>query len=110
MKEIYFILSSLNDSHFRKRVEEFLDHGYHVKVYGFKRRGQSLPPMRYTPIVLGEIENRNFSARLSLLFLVGCGYYSYDLGRSCFTAADYTACYDGNGIWHDYQFGHNQIP
>lgn len=66
MKEIYFILSSLNDSHFRKRVEEFLDHGYHVKVYGFKRRGQSLPPMRYTPIVLGEIENRNFSARLSL--------------------------------------------
>jgi glycosyltransferase involved in cell wall biosynthesis len=37
-----------------------------VKVYGFKRKGQKLPQMRYEPIVLGEIENRNFSARLSL--------------------------------------------
>ena len=64
MKEIVFILSSLNDSHFRKRVEEFMDKGYQVKVYGFKRKGQNLPLLRYTPIILGEIENRNFTARL----------------------------------------------
>lgn len=66
MKDVIFILSSLNDSHFRKRVEEFIDNGYQVKVYGFKRKGQKLSQMRYEPIVLGEIENRNFSARLSL--------------------------------------------
>jgi glycosyltransferase involved in cell wall biosynthesis len=65
-KQIIFILSSLNDSHFRKRVEEFLDNGYEVKVYGFKRKGQNLPELRYTPIILGEIENRNFKSRLSL--------------------------------------------
>lgn len=65
-KEIIFILSSLNDSHFRKRVEEFIDNGYQVKVYGFKRKGQNLSDFRYKPVVLGEIENRNFLARLPL--------------------------------------------
>ena len=44
MKEIVFILSSLNDPHYRKRVEEFMDHGYEVTVYGFKREGRELPP------------------------------------------------------------------
>lgn len=65
-KDIVFILSSLNDSHFRKRVEEFLDNGYQVKVFGFKRKGQSLPKTRFTPTILGEIENRNFSSRIFL--------------------------------------------
>lgn len=66
MKQIIFILSSLNDSHFRKRVEEFVEHGYDVKVYGFKRVGQKLPEFKYPVTVLGEIQNRNFKARLSL--------------------------------------------
>lgn len=65
-KHIIFILSSLNDSHFRKRIEEFIENGYQVKVLGFKRKGQDLPPLPYIPIVLGEIENRNFKSRLSL--------------------------------------------
>lgn len=65
-KDVIFILSSLNDSHFRKRVEEFMEHGYQVKVYGFKRKGQNLPQLRYEPVILGEIKNRNFTNRLSL--------------------------------------------
>ncbi len=67
MKEIAFVLSSLNDTHFKKRVEEFMIHGYQVKVYGFIRKGQKLPPLRYSPVILGEIVNRNFKSRLSLL-------------------------------------------
>ncbi len=66
MKEIVFILSSLNDPHYRKRVEEFIEAGFTVKVYGFKRHGQLLPKMSYTPLVLGEIQERNYSARLEL--------------------------------------------
>lgn len=66
MKEIIFILSSLNDSHFRKRVEEFMEHGYIVKVFGFKRADQELPEFKYPVNILGEIQNRNFKSRLSL--------------------------------------------
>lgn len=67
MKEIIFILSSLNDPHYRKRVEEFMDHGYEVTVYGFTRTGRELPESRYTPIVLGDIQNRSFRSRISIL-------------------------------------------
>lgn len=67
MKEIVFILSSLNDPHYRKRVEEFMDHGYEVTVYGFTRTGRELPASRYVPIVLGEIQNRSFKSRISIL-------------------------------------------
>lgn len=66
MKEFVFILSSLNDPHYRKRVEEFIDKGCKVQVYGFKRRGQILQDLPYKPIVLGEIQERNYSARLNL--------------------------------------------
>lgn len=67
MKEIVFILSSLNDPHYRKRVEEFMDHGYCVTVYGFKRIGRDLPDSRYTPVILGEIANRSFKSRIRIL-------------------------------------------
>ena len=67
MREIVFILSSLNDPHYRKRVEEFMDHGYSVTVYGFNRIGRELPESRYTPVVLGEIPNRSFKSRIRIL-------------------------------------------
>lgn len=66
MKEIVFILSSLNDPHYRKRVEEFIDKGFNVRVYGFMRKGQVLQDLPYTPIILGEIQSRNYSARINL--------------------------------------------
>lgn len=84
MKEIVFILSSLNDSHFRKRVEEFMDNGYQVTVYGFKRKGQNFPDLRYKPVILGEIENRNFTARLSLFNKSIKGIKKECKGRLCF--------------------------
>lgn len=84
MKEIIFVLSSLNDSHFRKRVEEFMDNGYQVKVFGFKRKGQNLPVLRYEPVILGEIENRNFSARLSLFNKSIKGIAKECKGKLCF--------------------------
>lgn len=67
MKEIVFILSSLSDSHYRKRVEEFIEHGYNITVYGFKRKGQKLSGnYMYKPVILGEIRSRHFTSRLSL--------------------------------------------
>jgi glycosyltransferase involved in cell wall biosynthesis len=66
MKEFVFILSSLNDTHYIKRVEEFIDNGYKVTVYGYKRKGKTLPKHSYVPIILGEIQERNYSARLNL--------------------------------------------
>ena len=66
MKEFVFILSSLNDPHYRKRVEEFIDNGYKVTVYGYKRKGQILQELAYKPIILGEIQERNYRARLNL--------------------------------------------
>lgn len=67
MQEIVFILSSLNDPHYRKRVEEFVEHGYKVVVYGFKRKGLKLyPSTMYRAIILGEIECRNYGSRLHL--------------------------------------------
>lgn len=68
MNQIVFILSSLNDPHFRRRVEEFIAHGYDVNVYGFKRAGSKLPETSYKPIILGEIKNRNFFSRLLLFY------------------------------------------
>ena len=66
MKEIVFILSSLCDPHFRKRVEEFAEHGYKVKVYGYKRHNQNIQQFPVEPHILGEISNRNYLKRLRL--------------------------------------------
>lgn len=84
MKEIIFILSSLNDPHYRKRVEEFMDHGYEVTVYGFKRAGRDLPDLRYTPIVLGEIQNRSFRSRIGALNSKIRSISSNCKGKLCF--------------------------
>lgn len=64
--QINFILSSINDTHYLKRVQEFIDHGYEVKVYGFKRKGLNLPKVNFKIIELGIIDCRNYFSRLSL--------------------------------------------
>lgn len=68
MKEIVFILSSLCDPHYRKRVEEFVEHGYKVTVYGFSRLNQKLQNFPVEPFVLGEISNCKYSKRLKLFY------------------------------------------
>ncbi len=67
MKEVVFILSSLCDSHYRKRVEEFVENGYNVAVYGFKRKGLNLQPFPCKVAELGEISNLSYFARLPIL-------------------------------------------
>ena len=63
--KIIFILSSLCDNHFSKRVIEFIEHGYEVEVYGFKRRNEPLmKDTPYTPHVLAEIESANYFSRV----------------------------------------------
>lgn len=65
MKEIIFILSSLSDSHFRKRVEDFIEAGYHVTVYGFKREGEQISEsLPYKVHILSEIKSRNYFDRI----------------------------------------------
>lgn len=66
--KISFILGSLNDSHYRKRVEEFVRYGYEVQVFGFLRKGQCLPEYPCTVNVLGTIKERNYKDRLGLFY------------------------------------------
>jgi len=67
-KSVVFVLSSLNDPHFQKRVKEFIGHGYSVFVYGFLREGQGVPVLDYKYTVLGTIRERDYFSRLALYF------------------------------------------
>lgn len=40
-KKIVFVLNAISLTRCRKRVQEFLDHGYQVDVYGFDRGGEA---------------------------------------------------------------------
>ena len=65
---ISFVLGSLNDSHYRKRVEEFVKYGYDVQVFGFLREGQVLPEYTCSVNILGTIKERNYRDRLILFY------------------------------------------
>jgi len=84
MKEIVFILSSLNDSHYQKRVEAFIAAGYRVEVYGFKRVNQSLSPLPYHYTILGEISSRNYSSRLKIFYQSIKSIANKCRGKICF--------------------------
>ncbi len=68
MKEIVFILSSLNDPHYQKRVEAFIEAGYNVMVYGYKRKSRAIQELPYKYTILGEIENGDYNSRLKLYY------------------------------------------
>ena len=63
--KIVFILPSIDDSHYKNRVLEFIENGYDVKVYGFYRldRERKLP-FEYS--LLGRLENARYTNRLRL--------------------------------------------
>ena len=63
-----FVLGALNDSHYRKRVEEFVKQGYDVQVFGFLREGQTLPEYPCSVNVLGTIKERHYKDRLMLFY------------------------------------------
>lgn len=84
MKEIIFILSSLCDPHYRKRVEEFVEHGYKVKVYGFARKNQTIEIFPCEPIVLGYTENASYANRIKLYYKCFKSIAKDCLGKLCF--------------------------
>lgn len=85
MRKIIFILSSLSDSHFRKRVEDFIEAGYHVTVYGFKRQGEQIPDsLPYKVHILSEIKSRNYFARLSTYYKCFKSLSKVCKGKLCF--------------------------
>lgn len=65
MKTIVFIVPSIDDSHYKNRIIEFIENGYDVKVYGFSRRDKerNLP---YDYNILGNIENASYANRVKL--------------------------------------------
>lgn len=84
MKDIVFILSSLNDTHFQKRVKSFIEDGYNVTVYGYKRKGQPIPDLPYKYNVLGEISSRAYFSRLQLYYNTIKGIAKECNGKLCF--------------------------
>lgn len=50
MKKIVFILSSLQDYHAIKRIQEFKEHGYEYEVCGFSRDNGNLPDIPFRTI------------------------------------------------------------
>ena len=47
--QIIFIVPSISDSHYRNRIIEFIDKGYTVNVYGFKRKNSNKKPVGICP-------------------------------------------------------------
>lgn len=55
MRRIVFILDAIQDTHALKRVEEFVDNGFPIKVYGFNRENCPIPTNpKFDITILGE--------------------------------------------------------
>ncbi len=53
-KKIVFVLNAVSLTRCQKRVQEFIDHGYEVDVYGFERGGETYAqPANYTIETIG---------------------------------------------------------
>lgn len=66
---IVFILGSVTDSHQKNRIEEFIQNGFDVKVYGFRRNGHELSKCLKYPIeILGDIEDGSYKQRLPIYY------------------------------------------
>lgn len=68
MSRIIFILNNVADTRSHKRIREFIDHGYEVKVYGCQRTGiafnQQYP---YEVNVFGNFGQNHYLKRLGIL-------------------------------------------
>ncbi len=62
-----FIIPSINDSHFKNRIIEFVERNLDVAVYGFSRSNQKIPnELPYKFEILGELRDENYKERISL--------------------------------------------
>lgn len=66
MKKIVFILSSVQDSHCKNRIEEFIEYGHSVDIYAFTRKGFQLKKYNYSVNIIGEISNAKYLNRIPL--------------------------------------------
>lgn len=70
MNRVVFILNDISHPRCHKRISEFIGNGYKVAVYGFSRKGFVTPYITpdYTPIILANIGEGNYLARLRVLY------------------------------------------
>lgn len=62
---IVFIIGSLTDSHIIKRVDAFINAGYEVEVYGYKRGVNFTNKFeRVQPTIIGVLENSKYLKRV----------------------------------------------
>ena len=65
--KIIFIVPSLNDSHYKNRIIEFLNNGYEVEVYGFDRENRKKPQgLPYEIHILGTLLDERYIKRILL--------------------------------------------
>ena len=65
MKQIIFITSTVSNSHCKNRIEDFIQRGFNVVVYSFRRDNEAIPTsLSYHPILIDEIVSANYLKRL----------------------------------------------
>ena len=66
--QIVFIVNLLRQARCIRRINDFIDRGYSVKVYGFDRAGDTRQSPNYQYTVLGIIDNKtSYSSRLAMM-------------------------------------------
>lgn len=64
-----FIIPSVNDSHARNRIVEFIEKGYEVNVYGFERtNNKKSNPSPYKIVSLGTLSDKRYTNRIKLYY------------------------------------------
>lgn len=66
---IIFITSTTSNSHCKNRIEQFIQQGYKVHAYSFRRDKETTPEnLPYKIQVIGEIVSSNYLKRLTIYF------------------------------------------
>jgi hypothetical protein len=66
---IIFIASTITDSHCKNRIEQFIQQGYQVVVYSFRRNNEKIPTnLPYDVNPIGEMVSSNYFKRLHTYF------------------------------------------
>ena len=117
-KTILFILNSIEQQRCHKRIREFMDHGYTVKVYAFDRktRGGKMPDMGYPIDVIGEFVNSvSYLGRIGIIRngiqhvvksnkgIDGIYYlFNLDIASSAYWMIDKPYIYEESDLMHTY--------
>lgn len=68
MNTIAFVLTSLNDTHMLKRVDEFVKQGYDIRVYGFSRSNNINSAYDLPIKEIGKMPEKRYLYRLFFMF------------------------------------------